>query len=72
MGLITLTPFQYYEASELFLGDGVETDFTLTLDPLPTSEEDFNVYIDDVLVAPSSYSYSSPTVSFNSAPANSS
>lgn len=70
MGLINQSAFQYYARKEQFLGDGAEVNFTLTLVDLPTSEDDFEVYIDGVIVDSGDYSYASPVLTFSVAPAN--
>jgi hypothetical protein len=43
---------------------------TTNFDPLPTEEGEFNVYIDNVLQNSSTYSYSSPVLTFITVPAS--
>ena len=72
MALQKLNHEGYYKATQTFLGNGSATAFTLltsNFDPLPTEEGQFNVYVNNVLQAASAYSYSSPTLTFSSAPA---
>lgn len=72
MALQKLNHEGYYKATQTFLGNGSATAFTLStsnFDPLPTEEGQFNVYVNNVLQAASAYSYSSPTLTFSSAPA---
>ena len=71
MALQKLTNEGYYKATQTFLGNGSVTVFKLltkNFDPLPTEEGEFNVYINNVLQAASTYSYSSPNLTFTSAP----
>ena len=71
MALQKLTNEGYYKATQTFLGNGSVTAFKLltkNFDPLPTEEGQFSVYINNVLQAASTYSYSSPNLTFNSAP----
>ena len=55
--------------SQSFTGNGSNTAFTLTTsgysDPLPSSKDEFRVKIEDTLIDPGSYAYSSPNVTFN-------
>ena len=69
MGLITDNAFNYYAGSQNFVGNGTIVDFTVNLSPQPTSVLQFYVYINDVLQSESSYTYTSPTLTFNIAPA---
>ena len=69
----TLTSEGYYRGTQTFLGNGSAKDFVLTtahMDPLPKEEGEFSVYIDNVLQAASTYSYTSPTLTFTTAPAS--
>jgi len=69
MGLITDNAFNYYAGSQNFAGDGTTTIFTVDLSPQPSAIEDFYVYIDDILQPDNSYSYTSPNITFTTAPA---
>ena len=48
MGLLQETAYQYYESKQTFVATQGQTDFTLTLSPLPESTERFNVTLNDV------------------------
>ena len=48
MGLLQETAYQYYESKQTFIATQGQTDFTVTLDPLPKSAERFNVTLNDV------------------------
>ncbi len=48
MGLLQETAYQYYESKQTFIATQGQTDFTVTLDPLPESTERFNVTLNDV------------------------
>ena len=48
MGLLQETAYQYYESKQTFIATQGQTDFTITLDPLPESTERFNVTLNDV------------------------
>lgn len=69
MGLLTQTARDYYAGSQLFTGTGAAVNFTIDLQPLPTVEADFIVLIDNAQIADTLYSYASPTLTFNTAPA---
>jgi len=69
MGLITDNAFNYYAGSQNFAGDGTTTIFTVDLSPQPTSIADIFVYINDILIPESSYTYVNPTLTFNAPPA---
>lgn len=75
MGLINETNRQYYNLTQLFTGTGVQTDFTLTFDPLPASEADFTLFIDGVEQVSSTYVFpkagTSDVLEIPSAPADS-
>jgi hypothetical protein len=49
------------------VGDGVTVDFNLTNAPL--NDEAINLYANGLIIEKSDYSYSAPTITFNSAPA---
>jgi len=68
MGLITDTGFNYYAGSQNFVGDGSTVAYTVNLSPQPTSLTEFFVYIDDELQSELTYSYTNPTLTFNTAP----
>ena len=71
MALQKLNHEGYYKATQTFLGNGSETAFVLltsSFDPLPTEEGQFNIYVNNVLQAASTYSYTSPTVTFTYVP----
>ena len=74
MGLLgTTTQESYYNLTQSFTGNGSTTAFTLTtayFDPLPTAETQFNVFINDIQISSSNYSYSSPTLTFSSSDVN--
>lgn len=74
MGLITETNREYYNLEQTFTGTGVQTDFILTFDPLPTSESDFKVFIGGSEQATSTYVFpksgTSNTIAFDTAPAD--
>ena len=70
MGLITDNAFNYYAGSQNFVGDGSATIFTVNLSPQPTSIADIFVYINDILIPESSYTYVNPTLTFNAPPAD--
>ena len=73
MALQTLTSEGYYRGSQTLLGKTDVKEFTLlktNFDPLPTEEGQFSVHIDNVLQNATTYSYSSPTLTFVSAPAS--
>jgi hypothetical protein len=58
MGLITKTHFQYYNNSQKFTATAGQTEFPLTLDPLPASESEFIVRINGSEVDDNLYGYS--------------
>ena len=72
MGLITDTAQQYYNVTQIFTGDNSETDFTLTFTPLPTSEDKFDVFVNEIEKDDDTYSYNSSTgvLTFTTAPGN--
>ena len=69
MGLITDNAFNYYAGSQNFIGDASTVNFTVNLSPQPTTGSQFYVYINDVLQSESLYTYSNPTLTFSTAPA---
>ena len=79
MGLLgTTTEQSYYSQSQSFTGDGSGSSgtvaFALTtafFPTLPTAETQFDVFINDIQVSSSNYSYSSPTLTFSSTNYNS-
>ena len=62
MGLLQQTQQQYYDVKKPFTGDGTTLKFTVsnTQNTFPTSYSSSNVdvYIDNVLIIPNSYSFS--------------
>jgi len=72
MGLITQTAKEYYTVANNFTGNGSATTFTVTFDPLPSSENEFIVYQAGNEIDDDQYTYNSSTgvVTFSSAPAN--
>ena len=61
MGLITQTARQYYIVTEKFTGTGSLNTFTLTFDPLPSTINDFVVYINGEEIDDDNYTYNSGT-----------
>ncbi len=61
MGFITQTARQYYSAEEGFIGTGSQSTFTLTFDPLPDNIDAFTLFIDDVEIANTNYTYTAST-----------
>ena len=70
MGLINQTAYQYYTKSQRFIGDGSETEFTLSFDPIPNSTNDFFVRVDELELDQNLYSYNSAVITFNTAPSS--
>ena len=72
MGLITQTAKEYYTVANNFTGNGSATTFTVTFDPLPSTENEFIVYQAGNEIDDDQYAYNSSTgvVTFSSAPAN--
>jgi len=70
MGLINQTAYQYYTTSEKFTGDGSETEFTLSFDPIPSALSDFIVYVNGSEIDDDLYSYSAVlgVITFDDAP----
>jgi hypothetical protein len=67
MGLLgTTTAKQYYNSSQEFTAAAGQTVFELTVASLPSAESDFIVFVDGTEVNPSTYSYSSPNITFTS------
>ena len=68
------------KGTQTFTGDAIETEFTLTIKSpvtpdqnlIPNNTNQFNVYINDVLLASTEYGYDGTTgvITFNTAPAN--
>jgi len=74
MALGTLTAQGYYKGNQIFQGNGTTKLFTLTesfFDPIPTLEGEFNVYIDNTLIASTNYTYASPVLTFTAVDINS-
>ena len=77
MGLLgTTTQESYYNQSQSFTGDGSTYVFTLSttyFPTLPTTEEQFEIYINDILINPNNYSYdnSNDTITFTATSMNS-
>ena len=67
MGLINETASQYYTGVQGYFNATLTTSLTinLTFDPLPTVKSDIRVYVDNLEVDPSFYTYTSPTVSLS-------
>lgn len=59
MGLITQTDYQYYNNQQKFTATASQTEFLLTLDPLPATKADFFVLANDKELDDNLYSYSS-------------
>lgn len=75
MPLFTGTQQQYYNNSQSFTGNGSATAFTLTFSPLPTSINDFKVFIDGLevntaLYDGTPYNNSTGVLTFDTAPAD--
>ena len=71
-----LSPLQgniYNNETQSFTGNGSTTQFTLTTANfaiLPTAEEEFSITVDGEVQADTTYSYSSPNLTFSTAPTN--
>jgi hypothetical protein len=67
MGLINETASQYYTGVQGYFNATLTTSLTinLTFDPLPTAKSDIRVYVDNLEIDPSFYTYTSPTVSLS-------
>ena len=72
MGLITQTAKEYYTVANNFTGDGSNKNFTVTFDPLPSTENDFIVYQGGNEIDDDQYTYVASTgvVTFVTAPTN--
>ena len=70
MALITQSEREYYEGYQLFTGDGTEDEFTLSFATLPSAESEFRVFLDGEEADDDLHSYSSPTLTFSTAPGN--
>ena len=76
MGLLgTTTAESYYNQSQSFTGNGSAHQFVLLqthFPTLPTAEEQFEIYINDILINPNNYSYnnSNNTITFTSTSMN--
>ena len=58
MAFITQTNYQYYTPGQKFTATANQTEFLLTLDPLPTSKANFIVFINSEEVDDNIYNYS--------------
>ena len=58
MALINQTHYQYYTPGQKFTATANQTEFLLTLDPLPTAESKFIVFINNIEVDDDLYTYS--------------
>jgi hypothetical protein len=67
-GLIAAPPSAGNLVSDSFSGDGTETTFTLSQDPL--SKDNTQVYVDGVYIRKALYNISGSTLTFDAAPAN--
>lgn len=74
MGLLgTTTQESYYNQAQSFTGDGTTKVFAISinsLNPLPSVETDFEVFINEKLVSPDNYTYSSPNLTFTNTNVN--
>ena len=76
MGLLgTTTAESYYSQSQSFTGNGTAHQFVLlqsSFPTVPTAKEQFEVYINDILINPNNYSYndSNDTITFTSTSMN--
>ncbi len=70
MALFRGTQRQYYDNSQKFTGDGVTVDFTLTFNPLPSLEVEFEVFVNGEQQSNATYSYAADVVTFLTAPAD--
>ncbi len=59
MGFINQTQYQYYNTGQKFTATANQTEFLLTLDPLPAGESKFDVFINSVEVDDNLYTYTS-------------
>ena len=57
MALLRETAYQYYEAKQTFVATANQTQFTLKVDPIPSSANEFNIEVNGVEVAATTYSY---------------
>lgn len=58
MAFINQTHYQYYTPGQRFTATANQTEFLLTLDPLPTAKSKFLVFINDVEIEDGLYNYS--------------
>jgi hypothetical protein len=74
MGLLgTTTQESYYNQAQSFTGNGTTKVFEISinsLNPLPSVETDFEVFINEKLVSPDNYTYSSPNLTFTNTNVN--
>lgn len=72
MALFQGTQQQYYDNSQTFTGDASTVNFTLTFNPLPSLESDFEIFFDGTEQNSNTYSYNNSTgvITFVTAPGN--
>ena len=74
MGLLgTTTQESYYNQAQNFLGDGSTKVFAISIssiNPLPSAESEFEVFINEKLVSNNNYTYSSPNLTFTNTNVN--
>jgi len=74
MGLLgTTTQESYYNQAQTFLGDGSTKVFAIStnsINPLPSAETDFEIFINDTSVDNANYTYSSPNITFTNSSVN--
>ena len=58
MGFINQTQYQYYKTGQKFTATANQTEFLLTLDPLPSAKSKFIVLVNNTEVDDNLYSYS--------------
>jgi len=67
MSLFTISQERYYNNSVNFTGDGVTYEFTLTsamFSPLPTSESQFEIFVNNKQINSGNYTYNSGIITF--------
>ena len=74
MGLLgTTTQESYYNQAQTFLGDGSTKVFAIStnsINPLPSAETDFEIFINNTSVDNANYTYSSPNITFTNLSVN--
>ena len=74
MGLLgTTTQESYYNQAQTFLGDGSTKVFAIStnsINPLPSAETDFEIFINSTSVDNANYTYSSPNITFTNSSVN--